>query len=222
MIDFKEVSKYYEVGNERICALDNVTMNIAPSECVVLKGPSGSGKSTILSLIAALSRPSRGTIRVNGVSIAKLMDEFSAKFRQETIGFIFQKYHLIHNLSVYDNIVLPLLPLNLEESVLKERADSMMKMFGLSAKAKISTKHLSGGEQQRVAIARALINDPKIVIADEPTANLDAVLSAMFVEHIRNLKNKGVTIVIATHDPLFFSLDCIDRIIEIGAGKVHI
>lgn len=220
MIHLENVSKLFIVGKENIHALSNISLHVKRGECVVLKGASGSGKSTILSLVAGLSKPSSGNVLVDGNSIAKLMDNFSAQFRQHSIGFIFQKYNLIPNLSVQENILLPLIPQNLPSQVLETKAQVLMEQFGLMSKARIATKHLSGGEQQRVAIARALANTPKIIIADEPTANLDATLSEAFIAHVETLKNLGTTILLATHDPLFFGLDFVDRIVEIKGGKI--
>ena len=148
------------------------------------------------------------------------MDNFSASFRRHHIGCSFQKYHLIASLSVRDNIMVPLIPENLTPKELDEKALHVMKRFSIEHKANERVKNLSGGEQQRVAIARALINAPLILIADEPTANLDATLSSSFIEILRELKQEGVTIVVATHDPLFFDLEGVDRCIEVKNGRI--
>ena len=157
---------------------------------------------------------------MDGQRISKLPDNFAANYRQETIGFIFQKYNLILTLSVEDNVLLSLVPTNLEEKVAWQKLESVLTQFGILDKRETIVRNLSGGEQQRVAIARALINDPLVIIADEPTANLDEQLSRDFIDILQSLKESGKTIVVATHDPLFFDLEIVDRIIEIHQGRV--
>jgi putative ABC transport system ATP-binding protein len=221
MIRLKDITKNYNVtSSEQVIALDGVTLAIKEGECIVLKGASGSGKSSVLSLIASLSKPSTGSIEVEGKSISKLSDSFASKFRIESIGFVFQRYNLIPSLSVYQNIITPLIPLNLTKKELNERVKRVLKLFHIESKRNILVKNLSGGEQQRVAISRAYINEPKIILADEPTANLDKKLSLEFIDMIQQFKNQGNTIVIATHDPLFFDLKFVDREIELRDGKI--
>jgi len=221
MIILKNTTKIYEINrNNCIVALDNISLEIKEGELVVLKGVSGSGKSTILSLIAALTKPTMGEVIVNNKRISKLPDNFASDYRQEDIGFIFQKYHLIPTLSVKDNILLPLVPTNPDEVEAKGKLDRVLEQFNIAHKKDTMVHHLSGGEQQRVAIARAHVNDPKIIIADEPTANLDETLSLDFIEILRGLKERGKTILIATHDPLFFNLDMVDRLVEVKGGKI--
>lgn len=220
MIWLKSVRKTFISGTSEVVALDDISLHVSKGEWIVLKGASGSGKSTILSLIAGLSKPTLGEVLVADKAISKLMDNFSALFRRHHIGFIFQKYHLIASLSVRDNIMVPLIPENLTPKELDEKALHVMKRFSIEHKANERVKNLSGGEQQRVAIARALINAPLILIADEPTANLDATLSSSFIEILRELKQEGVTIVVATHDPLFFDLEGVDRCIEVKNGRI--
>jgi len=221
MIKLKNIMKIYEVNkNDKVIALNDVDLNIREGELVVLKGASGSGKSTILSLIAALSKPTSGDILVDNKQISKLPDNFASIYRRDNIGFIFQKYNLIPTLSVEENILLPLVPLNPLESDARTKLDAVMQKFNIAHKKNAIVRNLSGGEQQRVAIARANINNPKIIIADEPTANLDEKLSTHFVEILRELKASNKTIVVATHDPIFFDLDFVDREIEVHNGKV--
>ncbi len=221
MIELKNVNKSYEINKNNIVnALQNINISIQEGELFVLKGASGSGKSTVLSLIAALSKPTSGEVIVDTKQISKLPDNFACEYRRDNIGFIFQKYNLIPTLSVSENILLPLVPLNLPAQEAQEKLQRVMKMFDISHKAEAIVKNLSGGEQQRVAIARANVNDPKIIIADEPTANLDERLSLSFIEILKELKALKKTIVIATHDPLFFNLDCVDREIELHKGNI--
>ena len=221
MITLKNVSKIYELNkNHNVKALDNINLHIKEGELVVLKGVSGSGKSTILSLIAALTKPTEGEVLVNEKRISKLPDNFASDYRQQDIGFIFQKYNLIPTLSVKENILLPLVPTNPKESEAQEKLNRVLEQFQIAHKKDEIVRNLSGGEQQRVAIARAHVNNPKIIIADEPTANLDEQLSLDFIEILKQLKDEGKTIVIATHDPLFFDLEIVDKIIEVKAGKI--
>jgi putative ABC transport system ATP-binding protein len=221
MIELKNITKIYEINkNNKVTALENVSLKIKEGEIVILKGASGSGKSTILSLIAALSKPTSGEVIVDSKKISKLPDNFASIYRRDNIGFIFQKYNLIPTLSVKENIILPLVPLNPDAKDVQNKLDRVTKMFNISHKEEAMVRNLSGGEQQRVAIARANINNPKIIIADEPTANLDEKLSLHFIEMLRELKALNKTIVIATHDPLFFDLDFVDREIQIDNGKI--
>ena len=223
MIELKNINKIYEVNEQhKVEALKNIDLTIKQGEVVVLKGASGSGKSTILSLIAGLSKPTSGEVVVDSKKISKLPDNFATIYRRENIGFIFQKYNLIPTLSVSDNILLPLVPLNLDSKELDTKLNSVLEMFNIAHKKDSIVKNLSGGEQQRVAIARANINEPKIIIADEPTANLDKELSLDFIEQVKGLKKSGKTIVIATHDPLFFNLDFVDREIGVDNGEINL
>lgn len=221
MIQLKNITKIYEVNkNNNVTALNDINLTINEGELVVLKGASGSGKSTILSLIAALSKPTSGEVIVDEKKISKLPDNFASIYRRDNIGFIFQKYNLIPDISVKENILLPLIPLNPDQNEVDEKLNKVMDRFSIVHKNDALVRNLSGGEQQRVAIARANVNDPKIIIADEPTANLDEKLSLNFIEILKELKSENKTIVIATHDPLFFGLDFVDKEIEIHNGKI--
>jgi len=221
MIELKKLKKVFELNkNNTIVAVNDINLEINDGELLVLKGASGSGKSTILSCLAGLSKPTSGEIVIDNDRISKLPDNFASLFRREKIGFIFQKYNLIPTLSVKENILIPLIPENLPSNETKEILEKVMKKFKIDHKKDELVKNLSGGEQQRVAIARSQVNNPKYIIADEPTANLDKELSLHFIEILKELKNEGKTIIVATHDPLFFELDFVDRVIEISNGEI--
>ena len=215
MIECKNLTKTFK----DMAVLDQVNFGCKKGELVVLKGASGSGKSTLLSLIAGLSKPTSGEVIVETKQISKMADNFVSLYRRENIGFIFQKYNLISTLSVYNNIITPLIPSNPDEIELNTKVDKLLKMLFIESKKDIIVKNLSGGEQQRVVIARALINNPSIIIADEPTANLDTKLSLDFIDIVKKLKNENRVIIIATHDPLFFNLDFCDRIVVMRDGQ---
>ena len=221
MIQLKNLTKVFEINkNNKVTAIKDVNLNIKKGELVVLKGSSGSGKSTILSLLAGLSKPTTGEVIINNDRVSKLPDNFAALFRREKIGFIFQKYNLIPTLSVRENILMPLIPDNPSNEKVETLLNSVMKRFKIEHKKEAMVKNLSGGEQQRVAIARSQVNNPNIIVADEPTANLDKELSLHFIEILRELKSSNKTIIVATHDPLFFELDFVDRVIEVRNGEL--
>ncbi len=221
MIQIKNLTKIYEVNkNNKTIALNNVNLEINKGELIILKGSSGSGKSTILSTLAGLSKPTSGEVIINNERVSKLPDNFASIFRREHIGFIFQKYNLIPNISVKENILIPLIPQNPDSKEAEKLLENVMKKFKIEHKKNDIVKNLSGGEQQRVAIARSQINNPSIIIADEPTANLDKELSLHFIDILKELKKEGKTIIVATHDPLFFDLDFCDRLIEVSNGEL--
>jgi putative ABC transport system ATP-binding protein len=221
MIELKKILKEFIVGkNDRVVALDNIDIKIKGGELVVLKGASGSGKSTVLSLIAGLSKPTSGEVIVDKKQISKLPDKFASVYRRDNIGFVFQKYNLIIGLSVKENIIIPQIPSNPDQKELEKKVSDLISMFELDGKEDLLVQNLSGGEQQRVAIARSIINDPKIIIADEPTANLDENLSREFINILKKLKAMDKTIIVATHDPLFFDLEFVDKMVEMKKGKI--
>lgn len=221
MIHFKDLNLIFNpnAANE-FHALKNINLHIEKHKLVILKGVSGSGKSTLLSLISALIKPTSGEIKVDENLIAKLPDFHASRFRSKDIGFIFQSFNLFESLSVAENIALPLIPLKLNQKEIDDKVTHAMNLANISHKKNQSVKDLSGGEKQRCAIARALVNDPKIILCDEPTANLDSTNSLAFIEVIKTLKSLEKTIVIATHDPLFESLGFIDNVINIKNGEI--
>ncbi len=209
----------YKTAKEHV-ALKDVNLKIAKGSFVLLMGPSGSGKSTLLSLIASLLRPTQGRVIVDGEVVSKLPDRFSADFRRQKIGFIFQKFNLLEDLSVQENVLVPLIVSDESIKVIEEKAKRAMQRFAIDHKALMPVRKLSGGEQQRCAIARALVNDPPIILADEPTANLDDALARQLIATLDELKKEGKTIVVATHDPRFLDLD-VDALYEVKEGNVY-
>lgn len=220
MIKITNVTKTYNPGRQdETTPLKNFHMEVSDGETVILSGPSGSGKSTVLHMIAGLIKPTEGLIEVQGKAVSKLPEHFAAKFRRENIGMIFQKFHLIGNMSTAENVALPLLPSALSHRRIKEKTDSLLSSMGIADRAGTHAEKLSGGEMQRAAIARALINDPKIILADEPTANLDKKLSDSFIDMIKELRRDGRTLVIATHDPALINSGIADRVIEMTKAE---
>ncbi|MCG3662786.1 ABC transporter ATP-binding protein [Aliarcobacter butzleri] len=221
MIKIKNLNKiFYENTNKEFYALKDINLNIKESSCVVLKGVSGSGKSTLLSLIATLQKPTSGEIVVENESIAKLPDFHASNFRARKIGFIFQSFNLFNELSVKDNISLPLIPLGFSQKQIDEKVIKTLKLANILHKKDELVSNLSGGEKQRCAIARALVNDCEIILCDEPTANLDYENSKNFIEILKELKELKKTIIIATHDPIFDNLDFVDSEILIKNGQI--
>ncbi len=199
----KGVSKVFEDGTK---ALDSIDLEIFENEIVILSGISGSGKTTLIGLIAGLDRPSEGLVKVDNLMISKLPQIELDNFRQKSVGVVFQDFGLIDYMSVYENILAPLIPLNLKKDEAKKRVKEAMEQANISHKADTKVSYLSGGEKQRCAIARAIVNHPKIIICDEPTANLDLKNSEQFIKLLNELNSKGHTIIIATHDPIFGKL----------------
>jgi putative ABC transport system ATP-binding protein len=211
---------YNEEKENQFFALKDINIEINNGEIVIIKGVSGSGKSTLLALIGALSKPSRGDILVENQNIAKLPDIFSSQYRNEEVGFIFQSFNLIDGLSVYDNVKTPLVLKNIKQSELSEKVEEALKLANISHKSEQIVSNLSGGEKQRCAIARALVHAPSIILADEPTANLDRDNSLLFLEILKKFKELNKTVIVATHDVIFDNLTVVDKYINIQDGVV--
>lgn len=201
-------------------ALSNITLSINEDTITLLKGVSGSGKSTLLSIIAGLLRPTQGSIEVFGESIAKMPDFHVSLFRKETIGIVFQNFNLLEELTLVENILSATVTNNQPVLSYEKRAHELLEVVGLSSKRDNLVKHLSGGEKQRCAIARALINKPKLLIADEPTANLDKNNSFKIIELFQKLHEDGVSLLIATHDSVFEDKLPKATIIHMEDGKI--
>lgn len=194
--------KLHQLGEEVVKALVDADLTVLPGEFVCLMGPSGSGKSTLLNIIGGLDRPTKGTVVINGTDTATLTESQYAALRHDTVGFIFQSYNLIPFLSAVENVELPLMFEPYDRAALRRRALELLDLVGLGHRVDHSPTKMSGGEQQRTAIARSLISDPKLILADEPTANLDHRTGATVVRLLRDLcSNLGVTVVASTHDP---------------------
>jgi putative ABC transport system ATP-binding protein len=215
------VSKTYNPGRaDEVRAVDSVTMHVDRGEVLVLEGPSGSGKTSLLSLLACMSRPTSGRITVDGRDVAKLAEAALTQERRRRFGFIFQQFHLIPDLPVIDNVLVPLYPVDIGLAEMRRRAHAALERLAMDGRASRKVRTLSGGEQQRVAIARALVNDPQVVVADEPTAHLDRRLAEELLVILEDIHRDGRTVVIATHDPRVFEHPIVDRILEMRDGRV--
>ncbi|CUU71124.1 (3R)-hydroxymyristoyl-ACP dehydratase [Campylobacter hyointestinalis subsp. hyointestinalis] len=224
MMNIIEIKNLYKIYNENkpneFLALNNINLEIQNGEIVIIKGVSGSGKSTLLCLIAALSKPTKGEILVNGANISKLPDIMSSSYRHKDIGFIFQSFNLLDSLSVYQNVLAPLALTSLKKDELNSKILNAMQIANIVHKRDQIVSSLSGGEKQRLAIARSLIMEPSIILADEPTANLDKENSLIFIEMLKKFKDLKKTVLVATHDILFDELDFVDRYIHIKNGEM--
>ncbi|MEM1509276.1 MAG: ABC transporter ATP-binding protein [Thermofilaceae archaeon] len=220
VVELQDVWKVYGIGEAAVPALKGITFGIMKSEFIALVGPSGSGKSTLLHLIGGLDRPTRGLIKVEGVEVSSLRDdrELSA-YRNERVGFVFQMFYLIPRLTALENVELPLLAKGMDPKERRRKALEALKTVKLEHRANHRPTQMSGGEQQRVAIARAIVTNPKLILADEPTGNLDSTNAKIVMDLFLNLKKElGVTIVMATHN--LELLGYCDRVIRLVDGQV--
>lgn len=221
MIELHQISKtYHQGGINRFTALRQIDLSVKPGQVVVFKGPSGSGKTTLLSIIGCMARPTSGRIRVRGQEVTHLPEHMLCRIRRESFGFVFQSFHLIPGVSVQENVMLPGYPTGHPHHLLRRRALGLLERFEIHSKAHQPVQYLSGGEQQRAAIARALINDPRFIIADEPTAHLDPDLSHQFLALVALVKHQGKTILMGSHDPLLCDSGVVDRVIEMRYGRI--
>ncbi len=221
LIDLEAVTKIYNQGQiNQVSALRSVRLAVAKGEMVCVQGPSGSGKTTLLSIIGCIFSPTSGRATIGGRKISRLPDHFLTLYRRELIGFVFQNYNMIDHLTVLENITLPLIPLGISPRVREKKGDLLLEKFGLRHRKKFAVNQLSGGELQRAAIARALINDPPIIVADEPTAHLDGILSLEVVDMLAALKKEGRTVVVSSHDPIVSGHPGMTRIIEVRDGLI--
>ncbi len=221
MIRLRDVRRVFHQGRpDELVAVDGVTLDIADAKVTVLRGPSGSGKTSLLALVGCMARPTSGRIHVGDREVTSLPEHFLTEVRRLTFGFVFQQFHLVRGISALENVMLPAYPLGGSRKALSARAQALLDRFGVGGRARARADWLSGGESQRVAIARALVNDPRVVVADEPTAHLDSKLSAGFMELVAALRDEGRTVVIASHDPIVHDSPFVDRVVSMRDGRI--
>jgi putative ABC transport system ATP-binding protein len=201
LLETENLTKHYPMGDAVVRALDGVSIAISERELVALLGTSGSGKSTLLNLIAGLDHPTSGTVRINGTDISKMSREQLSRHRRENVGMIFQSFNLVSTMTALENVTLAMMFAGVPKTEREQRAAQLLESTGLKGRQRHRPKELSGGEQQRVAISRALANKPRVLLADEPTGNLDSRTSREIMELLKGLNEReGITIVLVTHD----------------------
>ena len=220
IIKVEDLNKSFFHNKQSTHVLKDIHLQIPKGSCTILKGISGSGKTTLLSLIAGLDKPSSGKVIIDNEAISKLPDLFVSAFRASKMGMIFQHFNLLDNFNVFENVSVPLIPLGYTRKEIENKVHHALTLAHIAHKEKTLAKHLSGGEKQRTAIARALVNNPDIILCDEPTANLDNNNALNFIQTLKELHQMGKTIVVATHDPLFDTLDFPHQSIEMQNGKI--
>ncbi len=217
MIELRSIEKHYRRGAEDVRALRGVDLSVDKKELLAITGPSGAGKTTLLHILGCLDQPTHGEVLIDGIDASRMPEAQVVKLRRDKIGFVFQQFYLIPGLSVYDNIALPLL--FSKKPATPEKITHLAQMVGLEHRLDHVPSQLSGGEMQRTAIARGLVNEPEILLADEPTGNLDSENSEKIFEILGSLRNNGLTIVMITHNPEL--AERADRTIHIKDGLVH-
>lgn len=219
MVEMVDLFKDYKIGKVLFPALRGISLKIEDGEFTAIAGPSGSGKTTLLNIIGCLDIPTKGDVLINGTSITTLSTKEKAEFRKNELGFVFQTFNLIPVLTAYENVEMPLILVNMPAEEKKERVISILEEVGLSEFINRKSNEMSGGQQQRVAIARALVKKPSMVLADEPTANLDSMNAKEILSLMKELnKKKKTTFVFSTHDPLV--MEFAERIIYLRDGKI--
>jgi len=200
LLELRDIRKLYQVGSEEVRALDGIDLSISPGEYIAIMGASGSGKSTLMNLIGCLDTPTSGSYRLNGVAVEALDDAELAAIRNEEIGFVFQTFNLLARTTALRNVELPLVYAGVSSSARRQQAERALERVGLGGRMTHRSNELSGGQRQRVAIARALVNDPSILLADEPTGNLDSTTSGEIMELFDELNRAGNTVIVVTHE----------------------
>jgi putative ABC transport system ATP-binding protein len=221
MIELVGIRKAFNQGqHNETWALSGIDLTIPAHRVTALKGPSGSGKTTLLTILGCLARPTAGRVRLKGEDISGLPERFLTEIRRQTFGFIFQQFNLVRGMSAIENVILPAYPTGRPRKALLEKAEALLADVNLAHRRNARVEWLSGGEQQRVAICRALINDPEILIADEPTANLDSQLAKEFLAILEKLADAGRTIILTSHDPLVVEAALVDRLVTLRDGRI--
>jgi len=219
VVDVKDVHREFRLGGEVVRALQGITLQIRRGEYLSIMGPSGSGKTTLFNMIGGLDAPTRGTVALLGLEMGRMPSHLAARLRCRKVGYIFQSYNLIPVLTALDNVALPSLLMGYPQAEARERAAAKLTRVGLGDRLHHRPDELSGGQQQRVAIARAFVNDPEIILADEPTGNLDLKTGEEIINQLSTMsKEEGVTIISATHDHKMLSVS--DRIVWVVGGKI--
>lgn len=219
VIEIKSMSKVYGLGEASTVALDSVDLTIEKGEFVAIMGPSGSGKSTLMNLIGLLDTPSHGEYKLSGQNVAGLRGKARARIRREKIGFIFQSFNLLSRMNVIDNVALPLMYSKMSGTKRLKKASAILKKLGMNEREYYRPNQLSGGQMQRAAIARALVNSPSIILADEPTGNLDSKNGENIMEILKDLHKEGNTLVMVTHDAKM--AEYADRVLHMQDGKIE-
>ena len=221
MIELTNIRKAFNQGrHNEYWALDGIELAIPEKQVTALRGPSGSGKTTLLTILGCLARPTEGRVRLKGEDISGLPERFLTEIRRQTFGFIFQQFNLVRGMSAIENVILPAYPTGRPRQDLLLKAESLLAGVDLGHRRDAKVEWLSGGEQQRVAICRALINDPELLIADEPTANLDTRLSKEFLAILEKLADAGRTIVMTSHDPMVVESAVVDFVVTLRDGRI--
>ena len=219
MIELVDIKKAFNQNQpNEYWALHGISLALEAGKVTALRGPSGSGKTTLLTIIGCLSRPTSGRVHFKGEDISALPERFLTEIRRQSFGFIFQQFNLIKGLSALENVILPAFPTGRPRAELVAAASELLARLQLSHRARAKVEWLSGGEQQRVAIARALINDPQVIIADEPTANLDTALSKEFMTILESFTAAGKTVLLTSHDPLVVESSAVHRVVSMRDG----
>ncbi|OQB28761.1 MAG: Macrolide export ATP-binding/permease protein MacB [Chloroflexi bacterium ADurb.Bin180] len=219
MIQLDSVTKVYNMGSVEVNALRGIDLKIEPGEFIAIMGPSGSGKSTLMNILGCLDQPSGGSYRLDGLSVAQMNDDQLAEVRNRKIGFVFQNYNLLARTSAIDNVEIPMVYAGVSLADRHRKAVDALKSVGLAERLHHKPNQLSGGEQQRVAIARSLVNEPSIILADEPTGNLDSRTGREIISIFQHLnRDRGMTIIFVTHDPEVAA--CTRRIVRLRDGLV--
>jgi putative ABC transport system ATP-binding protein len=220
IVSIRNLSKLYSQGEIQVAALDNISLDIQSNEFLTLMGPSGSGKSTLLHIIAGIDRPTSGECHVQGIDVTQLNESQLADWRNQNVGFVFQTFNLIPVLTAFENVELPLLLTRLNRSERRRQVETALDLVGLADRARHLPRQLSGGQEQRVAIARSLVTDPALIVADEPTGNLDSHSAQEVLGVLQALRSQaGKTIILVTHDPKAASFGT--RTIHLEKGELN-